>query len=477
MPRYYARASLHVSRPAMPDTATATADITTVNPATGEELASYAYHSASETERILQRADEAFRHHRATTFAERAGAMRRVADLLEDRKQELGELMTREMGKPLAEAVAEAEKCAWGCRYYAEHAEAQLADEPVETEASRSLIVYQPLGAIAAVMPWNFPFWQVFRFAAPNLMAGNVGVLKHAENVQGCAEAMERLFREAGFAPGVFQNLRVPHDRFEAVIADRRVCGVTLTGSVAAGRAVASAAGRHLKPSVLELGGSDAFIVLRDADLDRAVEVGVKSRVQNNGQSCIAAKRFILEQPIADAFTERFVRAMEKLRVGDPMAATDLGPLARRDLRDQVHDQVVRAVAGGTSLLTGGTVPGRDGFYYPPTVLGDVRRGTVAFEEEIFGPVASLITAADVDEAVELANDTVFGLGGAVFTEDVQKGEAVARRLACGCAFVNEMVKSHPRLPFGGVKDSGYGRELSDLGIRAFVNAKALWVD
>ncbi len=454
------------------------ADLTTVNPATGDALRRYAYHSASETDALLQRAADASDRHRAAPFAERTAKMRRLASLLDEQKEDLGKRMTREMGKPLAQAVAEAEKCATVCRYYAEHAEAQLADEPVETEAARSRIVYQPLGVIVAVMPWNFPLWQVFRFAAPNVMAGNAGVLKHAANVQGCAEQVESLLQEAGFEEGVFQNLRVPHDRFPAVIADRRVRGVTLTGSVAAGRVVAALAGQHLKPTVLELGGSDAFIVLADADLDRAVETGVRSRTQNNGQSCIAAKRFILEAPIAEAFTERFVRAMERLSVGDPMEeGTDLGPLAREDLCDEVHDQVERAVADGAVLLTGGSVPDRAGFYYPPTVLGNVRRGTVAFEEEIFGPVASLIVAADVDEAVDLANDTAFGLGGAVFTGDTAKGEAVARRLDCGCAFVNQMVKSHPHLPFGGVKDSGYGRELSHLGIRAFVNTKTLWID
>ncbi len=452
--------------------------ITTVNPATGEALATYAYHTDDETEAILQRAADAFGQHRATSFPARAAKMNRVADTLEERKREIGELMTREMGKPLAQAIAEVEKCAWACRYYADNAEAQLADEPVETEATKSLIVYQPLGLIVAVMPWNFPLWQAFRFAAPNVMAGNVGVLRHASNVQGCAEVMEGLFHEAGFEAGVFQNLRVPHDRFEDVIADRRVRGVTLTGSGTAGRSIAAAAGQHLKPTVLELGGSDPFIVLAEADLDRAVAVGVKGRVQNNGESCIAAKRFIVEAPIAGAFTERFVRAFENLTVGDPMDEdTDVGPMARADLRDEVHDQVERAVADGAEVLTGGRKLDRDGYYYAPTVLGNVKRGTVAFEEEIFGPVASVIVAADEDEAVDLANDTHFGLGGAVFTEDREKGEAVARRLECGCAFVNEMVKSHPHLPFGGVKDSGYGRELSSLGIREFVNAKTLWVE
>ena len=460
--------------------------ITTVNPATEAELATYAYHTEAEVEAALARAHETFAHHRTTSFAARAEQMNRVADLLEERAREYGTLMTQEMGKPIGQAVAEAEKCAWVCRYYGERAEAQLADETVETEARKSLIVYQPLGAIVAVMPWNFPFWQVFRFAAPNLMAGNVGLLKHAANVQGCAEALADLFTEAGFDGGAFQNLRVAHDdpgsasgaSFEAVVADQRVRGVTLTGSGKAGRAIASAAGQHLKPTVLELGGSDPFIVLADADLDRAVELGVQARVQNNGQSCIAGKRFIVEAPVAEAFTARFVAAFETLKVGDPMEEdTDIGPMARADLSDEVHDQVERAVADGAEILTGGKRLDRTGYFYTPTVLGKVRRGTVAFEEEIFGPVASLVVAQDVDEAVDLANDTAFGLGGAVFTEDLEKGEAVARRLDCGCAFVNQLVKSHPHLPFGGIKDSGYGRELSGLGIREFVNAKTLWID
>ncbi|MDX1530956.1 MAG: NAD-dependent succinate-semialdehyde dehydrogenase [Rhodothermales bacterium] len=451
---------------------------TTVNPATGEPLETYAHHTGEEVGALLERAVDAFGRHRETAFAGRAERMNRVADLLDERKRDLGALMTREMGKPIGEAVAEAEKCAWVCRYYAEHAEAQLADEPVETEARRSFIAYEPLGLVAAVMPWNFPLWQVFRFAAPNLMAGNVGVLKHAENVQGCARAIEGLFREGGFAAGAFQNLLVDHDRFAAVIADRRVRGVTLTGSGRAGAAVAAAAGRALKPTVLELGGSDPFIVLDDADLDRAVDVAVRARNQNNGQSCIAAKRFLLHRAIAGAFTERLVAAVEALTVGDPMdEGTDVGPMAREDLRDGLHGQVQRAVAEGAEVLTGGEPLDRPGFYYTPTVLGGVERGSVPFREELFGPVAALTVVEGVDEAVELANATPFGLGGAVFTEDRERGEQVARRLACGCAFVNEMVKSHPRLPFGGIKDSGYGRELSPLGIREFVNAKTVWVD
>jgi succinate-semialdehyde dehydrogenase/glutarate-semialdehyde dehydrogenase len=388
--------------------------------------------------------------------------------------------MTREMGKPLAQARAEAEKCAWVCRYYADHAADFLADEPVETDAARSYVAYQPLGPVLAVMPWNFPFWQVFRFAAPALMAGNVGLLKHAGNVIGCALAIEEIFREAGFSEGAFQALAVRAEAVEGIIEDARVKAATLTGSGRAGSAVGSQAGKNIKPSVLELGGSDPFIVLGDADLEAAVETGVTARMQNNAQSCIAAKRFIVERGVLDEFTERFVEEMRGLTVGDPMAEdTDVGPLVSEDARERIHDQVERATQGGgaTLALGGEKLDEREGFYYAPTVLTGVEPGTVAFEEEIFGPVASLVAADDPGHAVDLANDTRFGLGGSVFTEDREKGEDVARELEVGCAFVNEMVKSDPRLPFGGVKESGYGRELARFGIRAFVNVKTVWVE
>jgi succinate-semialdehyde dehydrogenase/glutarate-semialdehyde dehydrogenase len=451
--------------------------IITTNPATGEELERYEALTGEELDARLARAEAAFARHRQTSFAERAGKMRRAGDLLEQRADHLAEIMTREMGKPIAQAVAEAEKCAWVCRYYAEHAERFLAPEETETDAARSYVAFQPLGPVLAVMPWNFPFWQVFRFAAPALMAGNVGLLKHASNVVGCALAIEALLRDAGFDGDEFQSLIVPSQEVAGIIEDPRVKAATLTGSEGAGRSVGGKAGERLKPSVLELGGSDPFIVLCDADLDLAVEVGVKARVQNNGQSCIAAKRFIVERGVADAFIERFVRRMEALTVGDPMdEATDVGPLARRDLREEIHDPVQRAVEDGARLRTGGQVPEGRGYYYPPTVLTDVAPGTVAFAEEIFGPVASVSVADDVDHAVALANRSPFGLGGAVFTEDREQGEAVALRLEVGCAFVNEMVKSDPRLPFGGVKESGYGRELSHFGIREFVNIKTVWI-
>lgn len=450
----------------------------TVNPATESEIATYDRLSDADLGAALDRAADAFETHRQSGFAERATSMRRLADLLDEQKDDLGRLMTTEMGKPLAQAVAEAEKCAWVCRYYADHAEAYLADEIRETEATKSFVAYQPLGPVLAIMPWNYPFWQAFRFAAPTVMAGGVGLLKHAQSVLGCGERMAALFAEAGFAEGVFQHLVIDHDQTADAIADDRVRAVTLTGSEKAGRIVGKQAGEALKPCVLELGGTDAFVVLADADLDHAVETGVQARTQNSGQSCIAAKRFILERPIAGEFTERFVARMDALRIGDPMdEATEVGPLATGDARDTIHDQVQRAVADGAEVLTGGTVPEGTGFFYPPTVLGSVQPGTVAFREEIFGPVASLIEADDADHAVRLANDTRFGLGGSVWTADTERGERLARQIQSGAVFVNEMTKSHPNLPFGGIGASGVGRELGVEGIRAFVNAKTIWVD
>ncbi|MEM0961024.1 MAG: NAD-dependent succinate-semialdehyde dehydrogenase [Bacteroidota bacterium] len=449
---------------------------TTLNPATEAHIHRYAYASDDALDALLDRASGAFEVHRRSAVADRASAMRRLADLLASRADDHAALMTEEMGKPLAQAVAEAEKCAWVCRYYAEHAEAYLADESRETEATRSFVAHEPLGPVLAIMPWNFPFWQAFRFAAPTVMAGGVGILKHAENVLGCGERMADLFREAGFAEGVFQHAIISHEQTAGVIADDRVRAVTLTGSEGAGRAVAAQAGEALKPCVLELGGTDAFVVLADADLDAAVESGVQARVQNNGQSCIAAKRFLLEAPIAADFTRRFVERMEALTVGDPTTDVDLGPLARADLRETVHDQVMRAVAAGAKVQCGGAIPDGTGFYYPPTVLTNVKEDSPAFSEEIFGPVASLTVVDDADEAVRLANATRFGLGGSVWTRDLARGERIAREIQSGAVFVNEMTKSHPNLPFGGIGASGYGRELAVQGIRAFTNAKTIWV-
>ncbi len=452
--------------------------LVSIDPATEQEIARYDALTEAEIEAALQKAHEAFLRHRDTSFAERAEKMRRCADLLEHRAADYAALMVREMGKPRKQAVAEVNKCALVCRYYADTAEGHLADAPAPVEDARAFVAYQPLGPVLAVMPWNFPFWQVFRFAAPALMAGNVGLLKHASNVTGCSLAIEDVLRDAGFGHEEFQSLRVGSDAVAGIIADRRVRAATVTGSDGAGRAVGGAAGKALKPSVLELGGSDPFIVLADADLDHAVATGVQARVQNNGQSCIAAKRFIVEASILEDFTRRFVERVEALNVGDPMDdATDIGPLARRDLRDEIHDQVTRAQREGAVVLTGGEKLDRTGFYYAPTVLGNVQENTVAFDEEIFGPVASVISARDADDAIRLANASRFGLGGAVFTRDLEKGERVARALHVGCAFVNAMVRSDPRVPFGGVGDSGYGRELARDGIRAFVNTKTVWIE
>jgi len=447
------------------------------NPATEEIVARYDELTDAALDAHLQRAADAFAAHRRTALAERSERLRAAADILENRAEAFGRLMTQEMGKPLAEATAEAEKCAWVCRYYAGNGPDMLRPQVVQTDASKSYVAYQPLGPVLAVMPWNFPFWQVFRFAAPALMAGNVGLLKHAANVTGCALQIEQIFQEAGFIEGAFQTLVVSSDRVAGIIADDRVKGATVTGSGGAGQAVGGAAGKAIKPSVLELGGSDPFIVLADAELTEALDAGVASRMQNNAQSCIAAKRFIVEAPVYDAFVEGFTERMSQLTVGDPMAEdTDIGPLARPDLREEVHDQVERAVADGATLRAGGHALDGTGYFYAPTVLTDVTPGTVAFEEEIFGPVAAIVKADDVNHAVQLANDTPFGLGGAVFTTDLEQGEAVALRLECGCAFVNGMVKSDPRLPFGGIKTSGYGRELSRFGVHAFVNVKTVWI-
>ncbi len=447
------------------------------NPATEEEIARYPLHTEEEVEVRLDRATSAFATNRSRSLGQRAERLHGLADALEDRARDLGRRMTREMGKPIIQAQAEAEKCAWVCRYYAQNGADFLADEHVDTAARSSYVTYEPLGPVLAVMPWNYPFWQVFRFGAPALMAGNTILLKHAPNTMGCAAAIEDLAREAGFADHEVQVLRVEEETVADVLADRRVRAATLTGSVAAGKAVARHAAASVKPTVLELGGSDPFIVCADADLEKAASVGCTARMQNNGQSCIAAKRFIVERPVLDDFTDRLVEQVEEMDIGNPMKEdTDLGPMARADLRDEVHDQVERAIGQGAVALTGGHTMDRDGFYYRPTVLSDVEPGTVAFDEEIFGPVASIVVADDTDHAVELANDTRFGLGGSVFTEDLEKGEHIAQRLEVGCAFVNKMTKSDPRLPFGGIKDSGYGRELSQHGIREFVNAKTVWV-
>ncbi len=448
-----------------------------ISPATGQVLREVAEHDEGFVREALQRAARTFEEWRETSIEERAARMREAATILKVRKERYAALMVEEMGKTLSSAEAEVEKCAWVCEHYAEHAARYLAAEVVPTDASESYVRFDPLGPILAIMPWNFPFWQVFRFAAPALMAGNVGLLKHASNVPGCALAIEEVFRDAGFPGGAFQTLLIPSRLVERVIRDPVVRAVTLTGSEPAGRAVAATAGAALKKTVLELGGSDPFIVLEDADLDEAVRTAVTARIINNGQSCIAAKRFIVVQPVADAFEEAFTQRMEALRVGDPMdRATDLGPLAREDLLEELHGQVERSVRAGAILRTGGYRLERPGFFYAPTVLTGVQPGMAVFDEETFGPVAALVRARDAEEAVALANRSAFGLGAAVFTGDIERGKALAARVEAGSVFVNGLVKSDPRLPFGGVKASGYGRELGVFGIREFVNIKTVWV-
>jgi succinate-semialdehyde dehydrogenase/glutarate-semialdehyde dehydrogenase len=451
--------------------------IATINPATGEKLRSFEPLTEAQIDAKLERAAAAFRQYRQMPFAERARRMTRAAEILVADKSAFGRLMTTEMGKPLKAAIAEAEKCALGCRYYAENADRFLAEEVVETSATRSSIRYQPLGPILAVMPWNFPFWQVFRFAAPALMAGNVGVLKHASNVPQCALAIEEIFQRAGFPEGVFQTLLIGSDQVQRVIDDPRVKAATLTGSEPTGSRVASEAGRQIKKTVLELGGSDPFIVMPSCDLAETVRTAVTARTINNGQSCIAAKRFILHEAIADEFERRFVQGMEALRVGDPMdERTDVGPLATEDILTGLDGQVRKSVAAGARLLTGGKRLDRPGNYYAPTVLTEIPHDSPAYREELFGPVAMLFRVSGIDEAIRLANDTTFGLGSSAWTNDPAERERFIDELEAGLVFINAMVASDPRLPFGGVKHSGYGRELSLFGIREFVNIKTVWI-
>jgi succinate-semialdehyde dehydrogenase/glutarate-semialdehyde dehydrogenase len=451
--------------------------IATINPATGQTLRTFEPLTAEQLEARLQCAADAYRRHRSTTFAERARLMLKVADILEGEKEAFGRLMVTEVGKPLKASMEEAVKSAWGCRYYAEHAERFLADEEVKTTASRSYVTWQPIGPVLAIMPWNFPFWQVFRFAAPALMAGNVGLLKHASNVPQCALAIEDIFRRAGFPDGVFQTLLVETERVRQVIDDRRVAAVTLTGSNTAGGHVASAAGKAIKKTVLELGGSDPFIVMPGADLPAAIATAVKARIVNNGQSCIAAKRFIVHEAVADEFEPGFVAGMAGLTVGDPMdPKTDIGPLATEAQLRTITDQVDRAVRDGARVLTGGHQLERQGWYYTPTVLAGIPPGSPVCREEVFGPVALLFRVRSIDDAIRLANDSPFGLAASVWTRSDAERERFAREIESGMVFVNAMVASDPRVPFGGVKESGYGRELGAPGIREFVNAKTVWV-
>src|SRR5216684_3173347 len=449
--------------------------IASVNPATGEVLRTFeALHDAA-IDAALARSERALRVNRARGFHERGIRMRQTAEILEKRQNELGRLITTEMGKPVKAAVAEVAKCANTCRYYAEHAEGYLADEHVTTEAEETFIRYEPMGTILAVMPWNFPFWQVFRFAAPALMAGNVAVLKHASNVPQCALAIEDVFRKAGFPDGVFQTLLIGSDRVNKVIADRRVAAVTLTGSVGAGRSVAAAAGKEIKKTVLELGGSDPFIVMPSADLDRATETAVQARTINNGQSCIAAKRFIVDERIADQFEQKFVQRMASLKVGDPMdPSTDIGPLATADVLRGLQEQVDKSVQMGARVLLGGKRMNRQGNFFEPTVLTEIPKGSPAHEDELFGPVASIFRAKGMADAIAIANDSQFGLGSCAWTNDAEEREMFINQIEAGLAFINGMVASDARVPFGGIKHSGYGRELSYHGIREFVNVKTV---
>jgi len=450
-----------------------------INPATGEHIATYEPDSAADVEDALTRADEAFADWRERPLREREQLLADAADVLRENKRGYAELMTEEMGKPISQAVSEVEKCAWVCDHYAEHAGAYLQPDGHPSPPGADVqTVYEPLGPVLAVMPWNFPFWQVFRFAAPYLTAGNVGLLKHASNVPGCAEAIADVFREAGYPDGVFQTLLIGSEAVDDVLADDRVRAATLTGSGPAGRAVAATAGENLKKTVLELGGSDPFVVLDDADLDDAAATGAWARNLNGGQSCIAAKRFVVHTDVYDAFVDRLVDEVASLTVGDPTdEATEVGPQASPDLLDDLHEQVQQSVDAGATVLTGGGPMDREGAFYEPTVLADVPAGCPADSEELFGPVAAVFEVDDEDAAIATANDTEFGLGASVWTEDRERGRRVARRIDAGCTYVNQLVKSDPRVPFGAVGTSGYGRELSEAGIKEFVNRKTLWVE
>jgi len=451
---------------------------TSINPATEKEIASYERISPKTAKDKVAKANEAHQSWKKTTFEERSKLMNNLADIFEEKKEEYAQLATQEMGKIINQSISEIEKCAKICRYYADNIEELLADEIIKTEAKKSYITYQPLGVVLAVMPWNFPFFQVIRFAAPAVMTGNTGVLKHASNVQGCAFALEDAFKKAGFPEGVFTNLNIDSDTIQAIIEDKNIIGVTLTGSEPAGRSVAKIAGENLKKTVLELGGSDAYIVLEDADLEKATDLATFGRLQNNGQTCIAAKRFIVLEDIYDDFLKMFTKKMAAAKMGEPTNEDSYyGPLARVDLRNELHKQVEKTIEQGGKLILGGKIPDQKGAYYPATILANLKPGMTAFDEELFGPVASVIKAKDENEAIELANNSTFGLGSGVLTGNSERGEKIALQLEAGNSFVNKLVASDPRLPFGGIKNSGYGRELYDFGVKEFVNTKTIWVD
>jgi succinate-semialdehyde dehydrogenase/glutarate-semialdehyde dehydrogenase len=451
--------------------------IASINPATGEKLKEFSAFGDGEIGKRLERAENASRKYRRTSFGQRSELMAATAELLLLEKDRLAEIITLEMGKLFGASLEEIQKCARGCRFYADNAERFLEDEPAQTDAARSYVHYEPLGPVLAIMPWNFPFWQVFRFAAPALMAGNVGLLKHATNVPQCALAIEQIFCRAGFDDGVFQTLLIEPEQVEKVITDPRVKAVTLTGSEKAGISVASAAARQIKKSVLELGGSDAFIVMPSANFESALSTAVKARTINAGQSCIAAKRFLIAKEIYDEFLNQFVDRMRALKIGDPMdPATELGPLATEQILQGVHDQVQKSIAAGAKLLTGGNRIHGPGFFYEPTVLVDVPKEAPAWREEVFGPVASIFRVSDIDEAIEMANDSPFGLGASAWTNAREEQELFTSDLEAGMVFINAMVASDPRLPFGGVKRSGFGRELGAAGVREFTNTKTIWI-
>lgn len=451
--------------------------IQTINPATGKIEKTFDEYPIEKVKSIIEKAHETFLNWREVPITERKKLMNRTAEILKEKKNHYGEIITREMGKPIKQASAEVEKCAWVCEYYAENAEQFLQREKVKTDASESYIEFDPIGVVLAVMPWNFPFWQVFRFAVPALMAGNVGLLKHASNVPMCALAIEEIFHTAGFPKHTFSTLLIGSKMVGEIINHPYVKAVTLTGSEPAGKQIAKLSGANLKKTVLELGGSDPFVVLEDANIDHAVSTAVTARLINNGQSCIAAKRFIVVEKIYDKFKDKFVEKMENVAVGDPMdEKTELGPIAREDLMYELDAQVKKSVEMGAKVLTGGKVLAATGYYYAPTILSELHKGMPAYNEEIFGPVASLIKAKDENDAVNIANDSNFGLGASLWTNDLNKAKKLAAKIESGSVFINGMVKSDPRLPFGGVKNSGYGRELSHYGIKEFVNIKTIWV-
>lgn len=451
--------------------------IETINPATGGLVKSFTEMTKKEVDEIIDNAHDAFLSWRNVPYSERSKLMMNAANVLRERTEEYGKILTLEMGKTIKQAISEVEKCAWVCEYYAEKTEDILKKEFIETDASQSYVQFDPIGVVLAVMPWNFPFWQVFRFAAPALMAGNVGILKHASNVPMSALAIEQIFSLAGFPQNTFKTLLIGSSQVSDVIKNPKVKAATLTGSEHAGKKVAGDCGKELKKTVMELGGSDPFIILADANLDKAIDTAVTARLINNGQSCIAAKRFIVVEGIYDEFEKKFVEKMKNIKIGDPMDdSTELGPMAREDLLEELDDQVKKSVAEGAKLLCGGERLERQGYYYPATVIANIQPGMVAYNEELFGPVASVFKAKDTDDAVRIANDSGFGLGASLWTNDLEKAKELANKIETGSVFINGLVKSDPRLPFGGVKISGYGRELSHYGIKEFINIKTVWI-